>query len=171
MSTASNRPTADARSRPRAELARALGLCDAGISVDIDSNIPLGKGCASSTADIMASVAALVEATHPHVPNEIVHALGSLVGREIEWGDYVFSDSIALCLQRSHTLVQEYATGMGWRIVGVDEGGSVDTAAFHRRHRESGARPSITTRCSTRWTPPCGPPTTPRRGRSPPRAR
>jgi L-threonine kinase len=49
----------------------------------------------------------------------------------------VFSDSIALCLQRSHTLVQEYATGMGWRIVGVDEGGSVDTAAFHRWHRES----------------------------------
>ena len=120
-----------------ADLARALGLGDTGITMEIHSNIPLGKGCASSTADIMASVAALVEAAHPEVPDRVVHALGSLVGREIEWGDYVFSDSIALCLQRSHTLVQEYATGMRWRIVGVDEGGSVDTAAFHRQHRES----------------------------------
>ncbi len=120
-----------------AELARALGLGNTEISVEIDSNIPLGKGCASSTADIMASIAALLEAAHPEIPDPVVHALGSLVGRDIEWGDYVFSESIALCLQRTHTLVQEYATGMQLLIVGVDEGGAVDTAAFHRRQRES----------------------------------
>ncbi|HEU5109518.1 MAG TPA: hypothetical protein VFT95_13325 [Micromonosporaceae bacterium] len=120
-----------------AELACALGLGNTPISVEIDSNIPVGRGCASSTADIMASVAALVDAAHPDVPDPVVHALGSLVAKEIEWGDYVFSESIALCRQRTHTLVREYVTGMRWRIVGVEEGGSVDTAAFHRRQRES----------------------------------
>src|ERR1700754_4025809 len=44
------------------DLARALGLYEAEITVAIDSNIPVGTGCASSTADIMASVAALVDA-------------------------------------------------------------------------------------------------------------
>jgi L-threonine kinase len=119
------------------ELASALGLGNTHISVEIESNIPVGRGCASSTADIMASVAALLEAAHPEVPDPVVHALGSLVAKEIEWGDYVFSESIALCRQRTHTLVRQYDTGMRWRIVGVEEGGSVDTEAFHRRQRES----------------------------------
>lgn len=119
------------------DLARALGLTDTRVSVTIDSNIPVGKGCASSTADIMASVAALIDATYPDVSSAVVQALGTLVARDIEWGDYVLSDSIALCLQRSHTLVRRYDTNLRWRIVGVDEEGSVDTAEFHRRHRES----------------------------------
>lgn len=120
------------------ELERALGAGgDDRIGVSIDSNIPLGKGCASSTAEIMATVWALLEAAHPSLPHPVVRALGSLIGKDIEWGDYVLSSSIALCLQRTHTLVRAYPTSMRWRIVGVDEGGAVDTAAFHRAQRES----------------------------------
>lgn len=100
----------DHRVRPRdrtralaaaAELAKALELRDTQISVAIDSNIPVGKGCASSTADIMASIAALIDATYPDLSDAIVHALGTLVARNLEWGDYVFSEKIALCLQRT----------------------------------------------------------------------
>lgn len=119
------------------KLATALELTHTRIDVRIDSNIPVGKGCASSTADIMACTGALLKAVHPDVPHPVVHALGSLVGKEIEWGDYVHSETITACLQRTHTLVQKYVTDMRWRIVGVDEGGAVDTAAFHRRQRES----------------------------------
>jgi uncharacterized protein involved in propanediol utilization len=119
------------------KLATALEIRGTQITVQIDSNIPVGKGCASSTADIMSCTAALLNAVHPNVPHPVVHALGSLVGKEIEWGDYVHSESIAICLQRTHTLVQKYVTDMRWRIVGIDEGGVVDTAAFHRKQRES----------------------------------
>jgi len=118
-------------------LARALGLVGTGVNVRIDGNIPVGKGCASSTADVMATIAAVLDAAHPNTADPVVHALGSLVAKEIEWGDYVLSDSIALCLQRTHTLVHSYATDLRWRIVGVDEGGTVDTADFHRGQRES----------------------------------
>lgn len=120
-----------------ADLARALGLFDFEIDLSITSNIPVGKGCASSTADIMASVAALVAATSPDTSPRVLHALGTLVARNIEWGDYVLSDAITLCLQRTHTLVRTYDTDLRWRILGVDEEGSVDTAEFHRRERES----------------------------------
>jgi uncharacterized protein involved in propanediol utilization len=119
------------------DLARALGLYDTEIDLSIDSNIPIGKGCASSTTDIMASVAALVAAASPDTSPRVLHALGTLVARNIEWGDYVLSDSITLCLQRTHTLVRAYETDLRWRILGVDEDGWVDTAEFHRRERES----------------------------------
>ncbi|MER7004756.1 hypothetical protein ABT297_17145 [Dactylosporangium sp. NPDC000555] len=119
------------------DLAHALGLYDVEIDLSVNSNIPVGKGCASSTADIMASLAALVAASAPDTPQRVLHALGTLVARNIEWGDYVLSDSITLCLQRSHTLVRTYDTDLRWRILGVDEDGSVDTAEFHRRERES----------------------------------
>lgn len=136
------RPSVQPAGRTRAltaaaNVARALGLSSAEVNLEIDSNIPVGKGCASSTADVMASVAALLDAANSRTPAAVVHALGSLVAKEIEWGDYVFSDSITLCLQRTHTLVHAYATDLRWFIVGVDEGGVVDTAAFHRRQRES----------------------------------
>lgn len=123
-----------------ANLTRALGLTNTEVSVEIDSNIPVGKGCASSTADVMAAVAGVLAAAHAGTPLPVLHALGSLVAKEIEWGDYVFSDSITLCLQRTHTLVHTYATDLQWRIIGVDEGGSVDTAEFHRRERVSRRR-------------------------------
>ncbi|UYM03628.1 GHMP family kinase ATP-binding protein [Solicola gregarius] len=117
--------------------ARALGLTSAQVDLEIASNIPVGKGCASSTADVMASIAALLDATHTQTPDAVVHAFGGLVAKDIEWGDYLFSDSVALCLQRSHTLVREYETDLRWRIVSVDEGGVVDTAQFHERQRAS----------------------------------
>lgn len=117
--------------------ARALGLASAQVDLEIASNIPVGKGCASSTADVMASIAALLDATHTQTPDAVVHAFGGLVAKDIEWGDYLFSDSIALCLQRSHTLVREYETDLRWRIVCVDEGGVVDTAQFHVQQRAS----------------------------------
>ena len=131
-------PAREERLQPVRDLATALGLSDTRIGVTIDGNIPVGKGYASSTADIMASIGALADAACPGAPDAVVAALGSLVAGDIEWGDYVLSESIALCLQRTHTLVRKYPTDLRWRIVGVDEGGTVDTAAFHRRQRESG---------------------------------
>ncbi|MGC4892264.1 hypothetical protein [Micromonospora sp. DT31] len=119
------------------DLARALGLHEIDMDLTVDSNIPVGKGCASSTADIMASISALVAAASPGTSRRVLHALGTLVARDIEWGDYVLGESISLCLQRTHTLVRSYDTDLRWHILGVDEEGSVDTAEFHRRERES----------------------------------
>jgi len=105
-------------------------------SVSIDSNIPIGKGCASSTADILATTTALIGAAYEDVPEPVANALSCLVAKEFEWGDYVLNSSIALCFQRSHQVVNRYSTDLRYRIVGIDEGDIVDTKRFHLEHSE-----------------------------------
>lgn len=62
----------------------------------------------------------------------MVHALALSVARRLEYGDYLLHPGIAACAQRSQTLIRKYHTDLRWSIVGVDEGGRVDTEAFHR---------------------------------------
>lgn len=125
----------DRAMRAARKLARLLGVNEC-LSVSIDSNIPVGKGCASSTADILATTTALIGAAYEDVPEPVASALSCLVAKEFEWGDYVLSSSIALCFQQSHQLVNRYSTDLRYRIVGIDEGNIVDTNRFHLEHSE-----------------------------------
>ena len=134
--TAENTITPSDRQRALAavtELAEALELVAHSIDIRLSSSIPVGKGCASSTADIMAATSALLDAVHPGAPDRVSKALGSLVARHLEWGDYVNGNSIAWCFQERQALIKRYVTTMNLHVVGIDEGSTVDTAEYHQR--------------------------------------
>ncbi|WP_443744645.1 GHMP family kinase ATP-binding protein [Streptomyces sudanensis] len=113
-------------------LSAELGLSHTDATIDIVSNIPVAKGHASSTADILAVALLCIRDGYPEAPPPMVHALALSVARRLEYGDYLLHPGIAACAQRSQTLIRKYHTDLRWSIVGVDEGGRVDTEAFHR---------------------------------------
>ncbi|UUU39499.1 hypothetical protein [Streptomyces sp. NBC_00162] len=113
-------------------LSADLGFSHAGLTIDITSNIPVAKGHASSTADILAVALLCIQEAHPATPAPVAHALALSVARRLEYGDYLLHPGIASCAQRSQTLIAKYDTDLRWSIVGVDEGGWVRTEEFHR---------------------------------------
>ncbi|WP_328928502.1 hypothetical protein OG429_30770 [Streptomyces sp. NBC_00190] len=113
-------------------LSAELGLSTSGITIDITSNIPVAKGHASSTADILAVALLCIREAYPATPAPVAHALALSVARRLEYGDYLLHPGIASCAQRSQTLITQYHTDLRWSIVGVDEGGWVRTDEFHR---------------------------------------
>jgi L-threonine kinase len=113
-------------------LSAELGLSSVGLAIDITSNIPVAKGHASSTADILAVALLCIQDAYPATPPPVAHALALSVARRLEYGDYLLHPGIASCAQRSQTLIAKYHTDLRWSIVGVDEGGWVRTEEFHR---------------------------------------
>ncbi|WP_441251360.1 GHMP family kinase ATP-binding protein [Kitasatospora sp. McL0602] len=103
-----------------------------GTAVEIESNIPIAKGHASSTADILAAALLCISEAYPSTPEAVAHALALSVARSLEYGDYLLHPGVAACAQRSQTLLAKYETDLRWTIVGVDEGGWVNTEDFHR---------------------------------------
>lgn len=113
-----------------------LGQNTTGRAIEIDSNIPVAKGYASSTADILAAALLCVQDRYPGTPEPVAHALALSVARQLEYGDYLLHPGIAACAQRSQRLIAKYHTDLRWTIVGVDEGGYVCTEEFHQERAE-----------------------------------
>lgn len=121
-------------------LAAELGRDMRGLVLEVESNIPVAKGHASSTADVLAAADAVLRCFHPDLPAPVSRALALSVARELEYGDYLLHGGIAACLQRSQRLLAVYHTDLRWTVVGVDEGGFVHTEEFHRATPEDPAK-------------------------------
>ncbi|WP_242438953.1 GHMP family kinase ATP-binding protein [Streptomyces sp. CB00455] len=93
------------------------------------SELPEGKGLASSSADLVASVRAVADAFGTSFPTNAVEAML----REVEPSDGVMHDEIVAFLHREVRLHSRLGHLPRLVIVGYDEGGQVDTVTYNRR--------------------------------------
>lgn len=113
-------------------LCQLLGVDRPQTVPELVSTIPVGKGHASSTADIVCLTSWAIERLAPHLGYAERKLLIAEVARRIESGDYLMHRGIASCQQRAHLMLTAYRTDLRWRIVGIDEGGEVETDKFHQ---------------------------------------
>jgi len=128
--------TPEVRVRP-AHKTKAVRLCrllldsvgaSTGGVLTVDSSLPEGKGLASSSADLVASARAVANALHLDLsPDRIERLL-----RRIEPTDGVLYPGIVAFDHRRVRLRGRLGSLPTMTIVGVDEGGTVDTVAFNR---------------------------------------
>lgn len=124
-------PPDRSKARALARLMLAQRDLDAGGQLTLRTDIPLGKGLASSSADLVATARAVGRAMGrcPSAP-EIEDLL-----RSIEPSDGVmYPGTVAFC-HREVRLLGYLGRLPDLTIVGVDEGGDVDTIAFNRGPR------------------------------------
>ncbi|MEU0741492.1 hypothetical protein [Streptomyces sp. NPDC006134] len=93
------------------------------------SELRVGVGMASSTADVVATLRCLFRVFS--LPCDLEVMLGVLA--RIERADSVFLDEFALHLSGRHRVVRRLGTGIGFHTVFVTEPGTVDTAAVTSR--------------------------------------
>jgi uncharacterized protein involved in propanediol utilization len=101
---------------------------ETGGELTVESQLPDGKGLASSSADLVATARAVGNALRVAMPPERME--NHL--RRIEPTDGVLYDSIVAYHHRRVTLRNVLGSLPAMTVVGVDEGGAVDTVAFNR---------------------------------------
>ncbi len=111
-----------------AELAPVRARSAHGGSLTLDSVIPEGKGLASSSADLVATARAVGRALGVAMPPARIERLLS----RIEPTDGVLYPAIVAFHHRSVRLRAVLGSLPAMAVVGVDEGGSVDTVDFNR---------------------------------------
>lgn len=100
-----------------------------GASFKIDSKIPLGKGLASSTADIGAASFAIACALGEEIsPQEIVK-----IALSIEPTDGTLFEGIVIFDHRKGTLFKFLGKAPDMEILIIDLGGKVDTLQFNKK--------------------------------------
>lgn len=105
-----------------------FGIASGG-SLFIDSNIPVGKGMASSSADIVASMRAVAACYLLPVTEEILSKLAS----SIEPTDGVMYEGIVAYDYKSGQLLESLSQLPPCRLIGIDTGGTVDTIAYNQQ--------------------------------------
>jgi len=110
----------------------ALQLCNLtskGAIVEINSQIPRGKGMASSTADIVAAIAALSRAAEQVIsPRQLAD-----LALQIEPSDGIMFSGIALFDHVQGKMLEIIGPAPDMDLVIVDLGGEVDTREFNQR--------------------------------------
>ncbi|MBX7266330.1 kinase [Micromonospora sp. Llam7] len=100
----------------------------AGGQLVLDSTIPEGKGLASSSADLVATARAVANALGVHLPDSGIEDFL----REIEPTDGVMYPEVVAFEHRAVRLRARLGMLPPLTVVGIDEGGTVDTVAFNR---------------------------------------
>jgi uncharacterized protein involved in propanediol utilization len=120
-----------AHKRKALRLAEAIldraGRASGGV-LTIDSSLPEGKGMASSSADLVATARAMANALHLDLPPRRIERLL----HRIEPTDGVLYPAVVAFDHRSVRLRARLGSLPTMTIVGVDEGGIVDTVEFNR---------------------------------------
>ncbi len=112
----------------RRTLAR-LGAADLGGEVRVVSQLPEGKGMASSSADIVASIRATGDALHRDVSAELI----SEIAVSIEPSDAVmYAPLVVVYDHRCGRLLERFGYMPAASIVIVDFGARVDTVEFNK---------------------------------------
>lgn len=90
---------------------------------EIFSEIPVGQGMASSTADIVATLRCLYRIFELPYDEQVVRS----ILREIERADSVFLNEFALYLSRKHEVVQTLGAGLDFHACYATEPGFIKT--------------------------------------------
>ena len=106
---------------------------EVGAHVAVSNPIPRGKGFGSSSADLVAAIAATALA----LDHELTPAQIGEIALAVEPTDGVMFPGIALFDHRSGTLAEELGAALPMEIVALDFGGEVDTLDFNRVDRKS----------------------------------
>lgn len=114
-----------ARRAAEAVLARCSG---GGGSLRLSGSLPEGKGLASSSADLVATARAVASALGVELPPQVIED----VLRPIEPTDGVMYPQVVAFEHRNVRLLAQLGTLPPMTIVGIDEGGTVDTVAFNK---------------------------------------
>lgn len=98
------------------------------------SSLPVAKGFASSSADLVATLRCLNEAYACNMPDE---EIAKLLCR-VEPTDPIFIDEFVLFQQITGKIIRRLGKTLPFTIIGIDDGGTVDTNAYHRLVCEKG---------------------------------
>ena len=101
----------------------------------LQSDIPVGKGMASSSADIGATIVAAAAAFGKTLTEQEVAYLAAAV----EPTDGVFCRGVVAINYKTGAILRSYGTLPPLRIIMFDLGGTVDTEAYHARFDEKAA--------------------------------
>lgn len=103
-----------------------------GFVAEVTSDIPAGKGMASSTADITAACLAVADALGRKISSKAI----SKIALSIEPSDGIFLDGIAMFDHREGKIAKSLGNGVEMDVVVVDDGNCVDTLEFNKHERE-----------------------------------
>lgn len=109
------------------KLCQRFGI-QAGGSLQIQSNIPPGKGMASSSADITAAMKAIADCYSLPLTKEII----SSIAAEIEPTDGVMYDEVVAYDFIHGELIECFGHLPPFFIIGIDFGGIIDTVQFNQ---------------------------------------
>jgi L-threonine kinase len=98
----------------------------------LESDLPEGKGLASSSADLVATARAVAAASGAEIPPHDVEALL----RFIEPSDGVMYPGVVAFCHREVRLLQRLGHLPPMAVVGIDEGGEIETVAFNKQPKE-----------------------------------
>jgi uncharacterized protein involved in propanediol utilization len=99
-----------------------------GGSLRLTGSLPEGKGLASSSADLVATARAVASALGSELPPPAIED----ILRRIEPTDGVMYPGVVAFEHRNVALLARLGALPPMTIVGIDEGGTVDTVAFNR---------------------------------------
>jgi len=105
----------------------ALGI---GGHLLIESELPEGKGLASSSADLVAAARALEAALGKAIPTDLILALL----RTIEPTDGVMYREFVTFFHRKVELGRQLGFPSPLKVVAIDEGGQIDTIEYNQRN-------------------------------------
>jgi L-threonine kinase len=126
------RPADKLKSRHLAEMMLDRYHVRGGGLLLLDSELPEGKGMASSSADLVATARAVARALgREAAPNEVESLL-----RGIEPTDGVMHDGVVAFHHREVSLRAHLGHLPPMTVVGIDEGGEVSTTEFNRRPKQ-----------------------------------
>ena len=107
--------------------------------IRIDSNIPVGKGMASSTADIVA----VIRAAASSFQNMITPELISRISASIEPTDgLMYEETVAFDYIHGKK-IERFERLPAMVIVGIDTGGVVSTVQFNQKHKSFSIKEKI----------------------------
>lgn len=103
-----------------------------GGSLEIRSNIPSGKGMASSSADIVAAIKAIADSYSLPITKEMI----SSIAAQVEPTDGVMYDEVVAYDYIHGELIESFGTLSPFCLVGIDLGGVVDTVQFNQLEKK-----------------------------------
>lgn len=108
---------------------RYLNVSQPQISIEVDTELPMGKGMASSSADISAACLATALACGRQLSEDAICD----IALSIEPTDGIFLPGVTMIDHVSGTIRRPLGLPPAIRIAVFDVGGEVDTVAFNRR--------------------------------------
>lgn len=96
--------------------------------LEIHSNIPAGKGLASSSADITAALRAISDSYSLPLTNEMI----STISTQVEPTDGVMYEGIVAYDYFNGKLLESFGDLPPYILVGIDLGGTIDTIQFNQ---------------------------------------